>query len=133
MRINSLRFERVCSPPDAGLSELYRSSTRAVRARGHIDRPMTSVGSVLTARTTSDRLAPRPQPPADPRRRLVLSHMSAAAIPRRSMCDGAAAVALEATRAARGSSTAFRPWREASFAWVPQTPSAAFPRTPAGE
>jgi len=64
------------------------------------------------------------RPRDDPGRRLSPFTLPATANPRRSMCDRAAAGALETTR----------PWRvlhcvaaqrEASFAWVSQSPSAA--------
>jgi len=84
-----------------GLSELHRSSLPHLLLAGHIDRAMPSVG--LCAHEQDD-FGPPPQCPSTScrsRRRLVLSHMSAAAIPRRSMCDGAAVGALKATRLRR--------------------------------
>jgi hypothetical protein len=83
----------------AFFAELYRSSLPQFVLVGHIDRAMPSVG--LCAHEQDDfgppplNVVPIPPPPGP-------HHMSAAAIPRRSMCDGAAVVALEATRLKAG-------------------------------
>ena len=84
-------------------------------------RPLTWGSSLMSA--------PAPRLTADPPLRRFLRP---GGHPRRQVCDGAAVVALEATRLRRVLHCV-PALRDASVAWVPQAPSAAIPRTPAGE